>query len=65
MLFQKIIIQTFKIIKNTTLHIKIIFKIYLKNIKNKLKIFHVIKQIFVLQNIIKQFLKIVLKNYYS
>ena len=52
-------------IKNKVVDIKIIFKIYLKNIKNKLKIFHVIKQIFVLQNIIKQFLKIVLKNYYS
>ena len=51
-------------IKNKVVDIKIIFKIYLKNIKNKLKIFHVIKQIFVLQNIIKQFFKIVLKNYY-
>ena len=35
-------------IKNKTLHIKIIFK----NIKNKLKIFQVSKQTFALQNII-------------
>ena len=36
-------------IKNETLHIKIIFK----NIKNILKTFYILKHIFILQNIIQ------------
>ena len=45
-------------IENKTLNIKIIFK----NIKNMLKILHVLKQIFVMQNIKEWFSKSVLKN---
>ena len=41
-------------IKNKILDIKIIFK----NIKNKLKIFKILKQIFILQNILKNNCKI-------
>ena len=49
-------------IKNKILDIKIIFKIYLKILKNRLKIFEVFKRAFVLQNIKEQFYKIVFKN---
>ena len=45
-------------IKNKTFNIKIIFKIYFK-------IFLVSKQIFVLQNIIKQLSKTIFNNYFS
>ena len=38
-------------IKNKALDIKFIFKIYLKNIKNKLKTFQILKQTFIIQNI--------------
>ena len=40
------IIQKWRIIKNKVLDMKIIFKIHLKNIKNKLKSFLVFKTIF-------------------
>ena len=56
--------QIYRMIKNKALDIKIIFKTYLKILKNKLKKFQVSKQIFVLQNIIEQFLKTTLKNYF-
>ena len=46
-MFKKIIILTYRMIRNKTLDIKII----LKNIKNIIGF----KQIFVIQNIIKQF----------
>ena len=45
-LFKKMIIQKWRIIKNKVLDMKIIFKIHLKNIKNKLKSFLVFKTIF-------------------
>ena len=44
--------------------IKIIFKTYLKILKTSQKQFQVPKQTFILQNIIKQFSKTVLKNYF-
>ena len=47
-------------IKNKVLNIKTIFKI----LKNRLKASQIPKQIFVLQNIIKRFSNIVLKNYF-
>ena len=44
--------------KNKTLHIKVILRTYtFKNIKNKLKIFQILQEIFILQNI-------VFKNYF-
>ena len=45
-------------IKNKAFNIKIIFKIYFK-------IFLVSKQIFILQNIIKQLSKTIFNNYFS
>ena len=45
-------------IKNKAFNIKIIFKIYFK-------IFLVSKQIFILQNIIKQISKTIFNNYFS
>ena len=38
-------------IKTQALYIKIIFKTYLEDIKNKLKTFHILNQTFILQNI--------------
>ena len=48
-------------IKNKVVNIKIIFKIYLKILKNILGF----KQTFVLQNIKEQFSKTIFKNYFS
>ena len=47
-------------IKNKALNIKIIFKTYLKI----LKIFYILKQTFVLQNIRKQFSRTIFENSY-
>ena len=52
--------QICKMIKNKVLLIKNIFKTYSKILKT----FQILKQNFVLQNIIKQFLRIILKNYF-
>ena len=56
----RIILENNYTIKNKILNIKIIFK----NIKNRLKTFEFFKLVFVIQNIIEQFFKIVFKNNY-